>query len=196
MLFKCFGCANHSWWIQISMHSISNFVLRQVWNLNDITRQNQSWQIIYCFIYFRCRSIDNISLSYRIKHSAWYMHSTSSNLHIRLWFWMQFSDEDLISEWNTKVVNSLDIPNRVSLPLFLQKGLKGLAVFPDRVFNTSHEYRRLRARRALTLLNNVPLRTRRVLSPQTLYSDSPLLVLIGTSLKCNNGLLALNWWWL
>ena len=53
-------------------------------------------------------------------------------------------------------------------------------------------YCRLRARRALTLFNNIPLRTRRALSPQTLYSDSPLLVLNGTSLNNINALLALN----
>ena len=43
-------------------------------------------------------------------------------------------------------------------------------------------FRQLRARRALTLFNDVPLRTRRALSPYTLYSNSALLVLNGTSL--------------
>ena len=38
----------------------------------------------------------------------------------------------------------------------------------------------LRARRALSLFKDVPLRTRRTQSPSTLYSDSPLLVLNGT----------------
>ena len=39
----------------------------------------------------------------------------------------------------------------------------------------------------------VPLRTRRVLSSQTLYSDSVLLVLHRTSLNLDNTLLVLNW---
>ena len=54
--------------------------------------------------------------------------------------------------------------------------------------------RQLRTRRALTLFNDVPLRTRRTLLPQTLYSDSALLVLNGTSLNSVTALLALNWW--
>ena len=41
-------------------------------------------------------------------------------------------------------------------------------------------------RRALILCNNVPLRTRRALLPKTLYSDSTLLVLNGTSLNSIN----------
>ena len=55
------------------------------------------------------------------------------------------------------------------------------------------QYHQLRARRVLTLFNDVSLRTRRALSPQTLYSDSALLVLNGTSLNSINILLALNW---
>ena len=38
-----------------------------------------------------------------------------------------------------------------------------------------------------------PLRTRRALSPKTLYSDSAPLVLNRTSLNCINALLVLNW---
>ena len=53
--------------------------------------------------------------------------------------------------------------------------------------------RQLRARRALLQIKDVPLRTRRALSPYTLYSNNALLVLNGTSLNYNNGLLALNW---
>ena len=53
--------------------------------------------------------------------------------------------------------------------------------------------RQLRARRALLQTNDVPLRTRRALLPWALYSNSTLLVLNGTSLNCNNALLALNW---
>ena len=53
-------------------------------------------------------------------------------------------------------------------------------------------YRQLRARRALLLLKDVPLRTRRALSPQTLYSNSALLVLNRTSLNIDSALLALN----
>ena len=37
------------------------------------------------------------------------------------------------------------------------------------------------------------LRARRALSPYTLYSNSALLVLNGTSLSCNNALLAVDW---
>ena len=50
----------------------------------------------------------------------------------------------------------------------------------------------MRARRELTLLKDVPLRTRRALSPETLYSDS-VLVLNGTSLNIDSALLAVNW---
>ena len=53
-------------------------------------------------------------------------------------------------------------------------------------------YRWLRARRALTLTDDVSLRTRRVQSPLTLYSDSALLVLNRTSLNFINALLVLN----
>ena len=55
------------------------------------------------------------------------------------------------------------------------------------------EYSRLRARRALLQFKDVPLKTRRALLPYTVYGDSALLVLNGTSLICNNALLALNW---
>ena len=57
----------------------------------------------------------------------------------------------------------------------------------------SLQYRRLRARRALLQLKDVPLRTRRALSLYKVVGDSALLVLNGTSLSCNNALLALNW---
>ena len=50
----------------------------------------------------------------------------------------------------------------------------------------------LRARTALSLFKEVPLRTRKALSPLTLYSDSALLVLNGTSLNIDSALLALN----
>ena len=42
-------------------------------------------------------------------------------------------------------------------------------------------------RGALILFNNVPLRTRRALLSQTLYSDSALLVLNGTSMTTRGG---------
>ena len=58
--------------------------------------------------------------------------------------------------------------------------------------NFQNIYRQLRARRGLLQIKDVPLRTRRALLPLTLYSDSALLVLNGTSLSCNNTLLALN----
>ena len=63
-----------------------------------------------------------------------------------------------------------------------------------KIFSMQHKgyYRQVRARRALLQINDVPLRTRRALLPLTLYSDSALLVLNGTSLSCNNTLLALN----
>ena len=52
---------------------------------------------------------------------------------------------------------------------------------------------RLRARRVLTLINAVLLRTRRALSPYILlFSDNTLLVFKGTSLNSINVLLALN----
>ena len=60
--------------------------------------------------------------------------------------------------------------------------------------NSGREYRQLRARRALSQFRDVPLRTRRALSPLcTLYSDSALLGLNGTSVNINSALLALSW---
>ena len=56
-------------------------------------------------------------------------------------------------------------------------------------------YHWLGTRKALTQLKDVLLRTRRVLSPQTLYSSSTLLVFNGTSLNSDNALLALNSWY-
>ena len=50
----------------------------------------------------------------------------------------------------------------------------------------------LRARRALSIFKDVPLRTRRALLPLTLYSDSALLVLNRTTLNIDSTLLALN----
>ena len=55
-------------------------------------------------------------------------------------------------------------------------------------------YYQLRARRVLSIFNDVPLRTRRVLSLYKVYGDSALLVLNGTSLNSNSALLTLNWW--
>ena len=54
-------------------------------------------------------------------------------------------------------------------------------------------YRQLRARRMLLQIKDVPLRTRRALLLYKVYGNSALLVLNGTSLICNNTLLALNW---
>ena len=53
-------------------------------------------------------------------------------------------------------------------------------------------YCQLRARRALSLFNNVALRTRRVLSLYNVYGDSALLVLNGTLLNSINALLVLS----
>ena len=61
------------------------------------------------------------------------------------------------------------------------------------VWHEKGTYRQLKARRALSLFKDVPLRSRRALSPWTLYSDSTLLVLNGTSLNIDSALLALNW---
>ena len=49
-----------------------------------------------------------------------------------------------------------------------------------------------RVRRALLLFKDVLLRTRRALLLYKVYGDSALLVLKGTSLNCNNSLLAVN----
>ena len=61
------------------------------------------------------------------------------------------------------------------------------------MWNRLHAHHWLRARRTL-MFTNVALRTRRVLSPYTLYTESALLVLNGTSLNSINAILALNWW--
>ena len=53
-----------------------------------------------------------------------------------------------------------------------------------------------RARRALSIFKDIPLRTRRVLSLYKVYGDSALLVLNRTSLKSDSALLTLNWWYL
>ena len=50
----------------------------------------------------------------------------------------------------------------------------------------------MKARRVLLQLKDVLLRTRRALSLYKVYGDSSLSVLNGTSLNCNNALLALN----
>ena len=50
----------------------------------------------------------------------------------------------------------------------------------------------LRTRRVLSISNNVLLRTRRALSSCNVHSDSVLLVLNETSLKCDNALLLLS----
>ena len=63
---------------------------------------------------------------------------------------------------------------------------------PDDIYSSVLQSNgQLRPRRALLQIKDVPLRTRRALL--TLYSTSALLVLNGTSLSCNNALLALNW---
>ena len=51
----------------------------------------------------------------------------------------------------------------------------------------------LRARRALMLFTDVPLRTRRALSLYKVYGNSALLVLNGTSLNSDNTLLAVKY---
>ena len=51
-------------------------------------------------------------------------------------------------------------------------------------------YRKLRARRALTLFKDVPLRTTRALSLYKVYGDSALLVLNRTPLNSFNALLS------
>ena len=51
----------------------------------------------------------------------------------------------------------------------------------------------MRARRALSILKDVPLRTRRALSLYNVYGDSSFLVLNRTSLNSDSTLLALNW---
>ena len=53
-------------------------------------------------------------------------------------------------------------------------------------------YRRLRTRRALTLLNHVPFRTRRVLSLYKVYGDSVVLVLNRIPLDSINAFLVLS----
>ena len=54
-------------------------------------------------------------------------------------------------------------------------------------------YHQARAWRALLQFKDVLLRTRRVLSLYKVYGDRALLVFNGTSLNCNNALVALNW---
>ena len=67
-------------------------------------------------------------------------------------------------------------------------------VYNTSLLGASHlTYCQLRARRALLLFKDDLLRTRRALSPYTLYSNSALLVLNGTSLNIDSALLALNW---
>ena len=54
-------------------------------------------------------------------------------------------------------------------------------------------YRQLRARRALSIFKDVPLRTSRVLSLYNVQGDSALLDLNRTSLNSDSALLAFNW---
>ena len=53
-------------------------------------------------------------------------------------------------------------------------------------------YHQLRARRALSIFKDVPLRTRRALLLYKVYGDSTLLVPNGTSLNSNSTLLVLS----
>ena len=76
---------------------------------------------------------------------------------------------------------------------YYQRGPYGYLPGPLTTRNdTNQNNSQLRTRRALLQIKDVPLRTRRALLPLTLYSNSALLVLNGTSLSCNNALLALN----
>ena len=59
----------------------------------------------------------------------------------------------------------------------------------------THCIQQLKARRALTLFDDVPLRTRRALSLNKLYGDSALLVLNTTLLNSVNALLVLSQWY-
>ena len=60
------------------------------------------------------------------------------------------------------------------------------------ILNQYQSYRQLRARRALILFKDVPLRTRRALSLYKVCGDSALLVLNGILLNSVNALLALS----
>ena len=53
-------------------------------------------------------------------------------------------------------------------------------------------FHQLRARRALSIFKDVPLRTRRALSLYNVYGDNALPVLSGVSLNRDSGLLDLN----
>ena len=64
------------------------------------------------------------------------------------------------------------------------------------VMSTSLLYRQLRARRALSIVKDVPSITRRALLLYNVYGDSALLLLNGTFLNSDNTLLALNWWYI
>ena len=57
-------------------------------------------------------------------------------------------------------------------------------------------YRQLRARKALSIFKDVPLRTRMTLLLYNVYGNSALLVLSRTSLNTDSALLALNWYFL
>ena len=59
-------------------------------------------------------------------------------------------------------------------------------------WNNESKLCRLRARRALMLFKDVPLRTRRALSLYKVYGDNALLVHNGTSLNSISALLALS----
>ena len=60
------------------------------------------------------------------------------------------------------------------------------------VYGILETYCQLRARRGLALPKDIPLRTRRALSPETLYSNNALLVLKETALNSDSALLALT----
>ena len=59
-------------------------------------------------------------------------------------------------------------------------------------FGSRSSYCQLRARRALSLFNNVPLRSRRPLLLHKVYGDNALLVLNETSLNSINALLVVS----
>ena len=88
----------------------------------------------------------------------------------------------------------LPFPFTLSLYLLLILTLPSLDL-SSYLFLSKTQFCELRARRALSQFNDVPLRTRRGLLLYNVYGDSALLVLNGMSLNSVNALLVLSRRW-
>ena len=100
-----------------------------------------------------------------------------------------FMDLDAATEY-TITVSAIISGNTTDYTPVVQK----TRMYQQNTLLWNEEFRQLRARRALALFTDVPLRTRRAVSLYNVYGVSALLVLNETSLSSVTNLFALTWW--